>query len=109
MEGISYRRMEPEEADRIIEIDRTEEVRVGYEVRGGDLRRVGVQWDIPNFISEGEGEHTVQEQIEFCKSHLDRDGILMGAFAWTPNHRNLSCRSDIASTDGSRELGLPYR
>jgi ribosomal protein S18 acetylase RimI-like enzyme len=73
--------MEPEEVNRIIEIDRRENVRIGYEVHGGDLRKVGVQWDIPNFISEGDGEHTVQEQIEFCQSHLDRDGILIGAFA----------------------------
>jgi ribosomal protein S18 acetylase RimI-like enzyme len=80
VETIFHRWMGPEEIGRIAEIDRAEQVRIGYEVQEGELSKLHVQWDIPNFIHEGKGEHTLQEQIDFCQGHLDRGGIMIGAF-----------------------------
>jgi ribosomal protein S18 acetylase RimI-like enzyme len=77
---ISYRTMHKSELSRLAEIDRTEVIRVGYEVRDGELVEKAVVWDTPNFLPDGEGEHTVAEQIAFCESHMGRDAIAIGAF-----------------------------
>lgn len=78
---ISYRRLTEEELYRLADIDRSEVVRVGFEAQEGQLVQTSVEWNVSNFIRTGEGEHTVAEQIEFCKGHLDAGAIMIGAFS----------------------------
>lgn len=68
------------ELPRLIEIDRTEIIRFGFEVQDGKLIKKNVEWDVPDFFTEGEGEHTVAEQINFCDRHLSSNAIMYGAF-----------------------------
>ncbi len=77
---IEYRRMDESDLSKLSELDRSEVIRVGYEVLEGTLVRKDVMWDSPNFIPEGEGEHTVASEIEFCRGHMARDGIAIGGF-----------------------------
>ena len=57
------------------DIDRSEEVRVGYEMRDGSLRRIDVHWDVPPWRPDGEGDHTVPAKIAFCRDHMDRGTV----------------------------------
>jgi N-acetylglutamate synthase-like GNAT family acetyltransferase len=80
VDRITYRWMDPDEIVRVGEIDRSERIRIGYEMRDGHLHRMEVDWDAPNFLAEGEGEHTIYEQIRFCREHIDRGAVVIGAF-----------------------------
>lgn len=75
---ITYQILSDSDLSRIAEIDRSEVIRIGYEVREGTLVKKEVMWDTPNFIREGEGEHTVAGEIAFCKDHLTRNAIAIG-------------------------------
>ena len=77
---ISYRNLEESQLSRLSEIDRTESIRVGFEVVGGRLVEKEVDWEVPNFVSDGEGEHSIAQQIEFCRNHLARNAVAIGAF-----------------------------
>jgi ribosomal protein S18 acetylase RimI-like enzyme len=77
---ITYKQLEESDLSRIAEIDRSEIIRIGYEVREGALVKTDVMWDTPNFIPEGEGEHTVAGEIGFCRSHMVRNAIAIGGF-----------------------------
>lgn len=68
--NITYRSMEPDEIDRMREIDRTETVRIGYSCEAAQLERISVDWEIPNFLLEDTGEHSLAHQIDFCRGHL---------------------------------------
>lgn len=81
MTEITIRWMEPTELERIREIDRSEEIRVGYVMEARKLRQMNVVWDSPNFDSEGEGEHSFAAHIKFCRTHLEAGGRMIGAFA----------------------------
>ena len=77
---VKYRWMTPDEVHRLAEIDRSEEIRTGYEVEGSQLRKIDVMWDTPSYDLEGEGDHTVSYITAFCLDHLKAGGKLMGAF-----------------------------
>jgi GNAT superfamily N-acetyltransferase len=77
---ITYKELAESDLAGIAEIDRSEIIRIGYEVREGALAQMDVMWDTPNFMAEGEGEHTVTHEIEFCKSHMARNAIAIGGF-----------------------------
>ena len=49
-------------------------------MRGGVLRRIDVQWDVPPWRSGGDGDHTVPAKIAFCREHVDRGAVAYGAF-----------------------------
>lgn len=72
--------MQPDEVGRIRNIDRSEQIRTGYEYIGGELRQITVNWDTPAWLPDGDGIHTVAVQIRFCRDHLQRGGRMYGAF-----------------------------
>jgi ribosomal protein S18 acetylase RimI-like enzyme len=80
MTELLYRWMEPDEVNRVAEIDRSERVRTGYVYENGKLKKMDVQWDSSAWRDEGEGEHTIAAQIKFCRDHLSRDGRMYGVF-----------------------------
>jgi predicted N-acetyltransferase YhbS len=80
MRSLSYRRMTDAELPRIADIDRSESVHVGFSLRDGDLVGTAVHWDIPDFFKEGDGDHTLAEQVAFCRKHLAAGATMIGAF-----------------------------
>jgi pimeloyl-ACP methyl ester carboxylesterase/GNAT superfamily N-acetyltransferase len=78
--GLSYRLMTAAELPKLADIDRSERVRTGYEMRDGELVAVDVDWDVPSFFKEGDGEHSLAEQLAFCRGHLAAGAVMIGAF-----------------------------
>jgi ribosomal protein S18 acetylase RimI-like enzyme len=77
---VTYRWMTPAELHRLSEIDRGERIRVRYTVDGDRLREMDVERDIPNWLDQGDHDHTLAYQIAFCQSHFDAGGKVLGAF-----------------------------
>ena len=77
---LRYAWLSPADLHRIGDIDRSEEVRVGYEMRDGKLVRIDVHWDVPPWRPDGEGDHTVPSKIAGCRLDMDRGAVAMGAF-----------------------------
>jgi GNAT superfamily N-acetyltransferase len=77
---INYRRMESEDLHFISQLDRSEHVTTAYEIRNGALSEIEVDWDVPSWFVDTEGDHSLSEQLEFCRSHLDQGGVMLGAF-----------------------------
>jgi ribosomal protein S18 acetylase RimI-like enzyme len=80
MSGVSYREMIQDELPRLAEIDRSEIIRVGFRIEGGELTEIPVEWDSPDFFKEGDGEHSVARQVEFCSRHVAAGARIIGAF-----------------------------
>lgn len=80
MQKIRYRWMSVEELGRLAEIRRAEHIRVGYEMHKGALLSNEVDWDVPDWFEDEDGDHTINDQIKFCRSHLDAGGQMIGAF-----------------------------
>ena len=62
------------------DLDRSETIRTAYKVQEGALVPYSVTWDVPSFDPDSYGDHSVNEQIAFCRSHLERGGRMIGAF-----------------------------
>lgn len=73
--------MNPSELHRLSELDRSEHVTRAYTLVEGELTQEDVDWDVPGWFTEHDGEHSLAEQIAFCGSHLSRGGIMLGAFS----------------------------
>lgn len=77
---MEIRRLSPDDLGLIGSIDRSEEIRIGYEVVDGSLVASEVHWVVPAWSRDGPGDHTVAAKIDFCRPILDRGGVLLGAF-----------------------------
>jgi predicted N-acetyltransferase YhbS len=44
------------------------------------LAQVEVDWNVPNWFVDSDGDHSLTEQLSFCQSHLDQGGVMLGAF-----------------------------
>jgi GNAT superfamily N-acetyltransferase len=93
---ILYRPMSVDELVKLSSIDRREHVSVAFENRGGNLHSKPVDWDVPGFLADGDGAHSVAEQVRFCLGHLRAGGRMIGAFdgenlagvgVWSPHVR----------------------
>jgi GNAT superfamily N-acetyltransferase len=76
---ITIQRLAKSKIDRLGEIDRSEEVGVGYTYRDGELRAEEVDWRVPAWFAEGDGPHSLQTMIRFCTQLLEEGGVLLGA------------------------------
>ena len=77
---ISICRMVSDELERIRELDRSEHVTRAYEIEDAGLTQVEVDWHVPAWFVGGGGDHSLSEQVAFCRSHLDQGGVMLGAF-----------------------------
>ena len=77
---MTINRMNPNELHRISELDRSEHVTQGYELIDGELTQVEVDWNVPAWFVDNDGDHSLSEQISFCSSHLSQGGVMFGAF-----------------------------
>lgn len=80
MTETAYRWMDEDELAKLADIDRQERIRIGYEVRSGELVRKEVNWDVRGYFRQGQGEHTVARQIKFCQDHMRKGARMIGAF-----------------------------
>ena len=78
---ITYDWMDESDLDRVAEIDRSEHIVKAYVQSGQDLVTEEVDWQVPNWLEEGESDHSIYHINSFCSDHLSRGGIMLGAFA----------------------------
>ena len=60
-------------------IDRAEEIRLNYRHEDGALVVVPVEFDVPPWFVDDEGEHTVASQIAFLEPILERGAVALAA------------------------------
>lgn len=77
---ISLRRMNNSEIERIREIDRSEHVTLAYFYKSGKIKAKKVDWHVHRWFTDGHSDHSVQARINTWKVHLDKGGIMFGAF-----------------------------
>ena len=77
--GTAWDTLSTSELDRIRDIDRTEEIRVGYRQEGTDLIEMSVRWNDSGWV-EREGEHSFGQMIRGAEELLALDGTAIGAF-----------------------------
>ncbi len=77
---VEVRRLERDELARVAEIDRSEHIDVLYTQVGERLVERRGHWDAPPWISEGDGEHSVQAKVRELRGYLDVGGVALGAF-----------------------------
>lgn len=80
MESLILRWMENHEVDKLADLDRSEPVNTSYLLEEGKLVAKPVDWNVPSFFLEGDGDHSLAEQIRFCQSHLENGAGMIGAF-----------------------------
>jgi ribosomal protein S18 acetylase RimI-like enzyme len=71
--------LDQSDLDLIAEIDRSEHITRSYLQRGRDLTIQDVDWQAPNWLTEGEGDHSINHIISFCSGHLKRGVLMLGA------------------------------
>ncbi len=79
IETIQYRWLNESDLDKIAEIDRSEHITIAYNQEGSQLTPMAVDWQVPTWLSEGHGDHSLDQIIGFCSEHLKRGGIVKGA------------------------------
>jgi ribosomal protein S18 acetylase RimI-like enzyme len=75
---IVIKQLPASDLDRIIEIDRSEQVSVLYRMRDGELVAEDVDLAVPEWSNEG-GEYSVQSKVEHWGAYLQEGGVLLGA------------------------------
>ncbi len=119
MESITLRWMDKHELEKLADLDRSESVKTGYRLEAGELVAKPVDWNVPSFFPEGEGDHSLAEQIRFCQSHLEKGAGLIGAFdhgrlvgtgVITPEVRpGMAQLAYLHVSDGYRRQGIATR
>lgn len=80
MAPIDIRFLAPGDVGLLREIDRREQLEVGYTVESGKLVSSETDAYVPPWEPSGSGDHTVRRLIAFCDPPLDRGAQLLGAF-----------------------------
>ena len=80
IETIQYRWLNETDLDKIAEIDRSEHITIAYNQEGSLLTTMAVDWQVPTWLSEGDGDHSLNQIIGFCSEQRERGGIMKGAF-----------------------------
>ncbi len=81
MSDVTYRRLERRELERVGEIDRTERIDTLYVQHGAELETVKGDFSASAWHVEGDGEHSVAQQVEACECWVAAGGIAIGGFA----------------------------
>ena len=76
---ITIRRMKTSELARIGEIDRSERVTRAYVFRDGVLELEEVDWQVADWKSDGDDDHSVPGLIKTWRPVLEQGGVMFGA------------------------------
>ena len=77
---ILIQQLPPTDITRIGEIDRAEQITLHYVLKDGVLQAETVDWQCPAWAPEGDGPHSVTENINTWRPVVEGGGILLGAF-----------------------------
>lgn len=80
MASIELRELARGEAERIAEIDRSEQIRLGYRVESGVLRAEAVEWDVPRWTRDAPGEPNLGTRIRKLANRMEDGDCVIGAF-----------------------------
>lgn len=74
--------LDPNDATRVGDIDRTETIRKGYRVEDGRLTTMDVEWEAPPWFADADESHghSVANKVSFVQSIVEKGGLLWGAF-----------------------------
>jgi ribosomal protein S18 acetylase RimI-like enzyme len=78
---VTYKWLDQSDLDLIAEIDRSEHITKTYLQRGRDLTILDVDWKAPNWLTDGEGDHSIKHIKSFCSVHLRRGALMLGALS----------------------------
>jgi len=78
--AIELRQLPNDQIRLVEEIDRSENITIGYEVRDGILVSKTVDWCVPNWSRDPEHAFSVHGVIRQFAAVLERGGVLLGAF-----------------------------
>jgi GNAT superfamily N-acetyltransferase len=77
---IIIRQLDPGALERIGDIDRSEHVTGAYACRHGRLEVEAVDWQVPDWFTDGRPQHSVQSNIHDWRPLLEQHGgVLFGA------------------------------
>ena len=104
MSDVTYRRLERHELARVGEIDRTERIDTLYVQRGVELEAVAGDFSASPWHAEGDGEHSVAQQVEACERWVDdgRDGDRRVRRRRGSSGSASSCRTSVPASRSSR-------
>lgn len=77
---LTFRSLAIEDAYRIVEVDRSEHVTLGYRYQDGELKEDQVDWHVPNWTAEGVDEFNLNGRIDDLKRKIDKGDKAIGAF-----------------------------
>ncbi|GMQ79262.1 MAG: N-acetyltransferase [Anaerolineae bacterium] len=77
---VIYKWLDQSDLDLIVEIDRSEHITKTFLQKGPDLTIQDVDWQVPGWVTEGEGDHSINHIKSFCSDHLGRGAVMLGAF-----------------------------
>jgi len=77
---IVIKRLENSDIARIAEIDRSEHVTSAYVYQNGTLEKTSVDWHVPPWFTDHDGDHSIAEKIRLETPILEEGGVLLGAF-----------------------------
>lgn len=79
-EEVQYRWLGKSDLVRLAEIDRAEQILLAYSQEGDELTPKTVNWQVPTWTAQGDGDHSLNQIVAFCSDHLERGGLMRGAF-----------------------------
>ncbi len=74
---IVIRQLDPGALERLGEIDRSEQITRAYAWRDGHLQLEEVDWQVPDWFTDGRTQHSVQANIEDWRPYLEQHGGTM--------------------------------
>ena len=77
--GLKIERLPSDGLARLADIDRSEHVETHYRQEGDRLIAEPVDWQVPDFAHDGEGEYSVAGLVGLWQPVVDGGGILLGA------------------------------
>jgi GNAT superfamily N-acetyltransferase len=78
--AVQFRRLGRTELPRVAEIDRSERIDVVYDQHGSQLEARYGNWSASAWDPDGHGPHSVEAQVHALQYHVDKGGIVLGAF-----------------------------
>ena len=78
--AISYNWMTAADLELLADIDRSEYINKAYVQSGDELIVRKVDWQVPDWLEDGQGEHSLYHINSFCSEYLDYSAFMLGAF-----------------------------
>lgn len=81
LENIEIRKLTADDAEKLIDIDRSEYIKTGYVIRKGNLEVDPVNCNVPRWSTAGKGDFNILNRIVSLRNKLQNGDLGLGAFA----------------------------